>query len=89
MDHLATSVEIDDLIDEDLTSTDPSTDGSEHFSHYAQSKVVTLAYVEGIEIVGLCGARVVAHRDYERFPVCPTCIYNLDLLRSLRGDEGP
>ncbi|CAN5796732.1 hypothetical protein BH23ACT2_BH23ACT2_07230 [soil metagenome] len=89
VDHLATSVEIDDLIDDGWTPPDPSTDGSEHFSHYAQSKVVTLAYVEGIEIVGLCGARVVAHRDYERFPVCPTCVNNLELLRRLRGDEGP
>jgi len=89
VDHLATSVEIDDLIDDDWTPPDPSTDGSEHFSHYAQSKVVTLAYVEGIEIVGLCGARVVAHRDYERCPVCPTCIDSLELLRSLRGDGGP
>jgi hypothetical protein len=89
VDHLTTSVEIDDLIDDDWTPPDPSTDGSEHFSHYAQSKIVTLAYVEGIEIVGLCGARVVAHRDYERFPVCPTCVGSLELLRGLRGDEGP
>ncbi len=89
VDHLSTSVEIDDLIDDDWTPPDPSTDGSEHFSHYAQSRVVTLAYVEGIEIVGLCGARVVAHRDYERFPVCPTCVGSLELLRSLRGDGPP
>lgn len=89
VDHLATSGEIDDLIGDDWTPPDPSTDGSEHFSHYARSKVVTLAYVEGIEIVGLCGARVVAHRDYERLPVCPTCIESLDLLRSLRGEGGP
>lgn len=87
--HLATSVEIDDLIDDDWTPPEPATDGSEHFSHYAQSKVATLAYVEGIEIVGLCGARVVAHRDYEHFPVCPNCIESLELLRSLKGHEGP
>lgn len=49
---------------------DPSTDGSEHFRHYAPSKVVTLAYVAGIEIVGLCGTPIVAHRDYETFPDC-------------------
>jgi hypothetical protein len=85
VDDLATSVEIDDLIDDDWTPPDPSTDGSEHFSHYAQAKVVTLAYVTGIEIVGLCGARVVAHRDHERFPVCPRCIDSLGLLRSLKG----
>lgn len=89
VDHLATSVEIDDLIDADWAPPDPWTDGSEHFSHYAQSKVVTLAYVEGIEIVGLCGARVVAHRDYERFPICPTCIDSLELLRGIRAPEEP
>jgi hypothetical protein len=50
---------------------------------------VTLAYVTGIEIVALCGARVVAHRDYERFPVCPLCEESLALLRQLKLDADP
>lgn len=46
---------------------------------------MTLAYATGIEIVGLCGATVVAHRDYEKLPICPCCQENLELLRRLRG----
>ena len=41
---------------------------------------------EGIEIVGLCGARVVAHRDYEQFPICPTCKEIHDGLRRPEDD---
>lgn len=85
IDDLATSAEIDDLIGDDWAPSNPSTDGSEHFSHYAQRAVVTVAYIEGIEIVGLCGASVVAHRDYEQFPTCPRCVEALDLLRRMRG----
>lgn len=89
VEHMATSVELDEL----LASIDgwqpinPSSDGSEHFSHYAQGSIVTLAYLTGIEITALCGASIVAHRDYERFPVCPTCQENLELLRSVRNPE--
>ncbi len=89
VEHLATSVELDDLLpDKDSWSpANPESDGSEHFSHLAKGSVVTLAYVTGIEIVGLCGARVVAHRDYEHFPVCPTCKDSLGLLRQLGTSE--
>lgn len=86
VEHMATSAELDDL----LTNGDawapinPSSDGSEHFSHLAKGSIVTLAYATGIEIVGLCGASVVAHRDYEKFPICPSCQENLELLRQLR-----
>lgn len=57
----------------------------EVFGATAKRSIVTLAYVTGIEIVGLCGASVVAHRDYEKYPVCPSCQENLELLRQLRS----
>jgi hypothetical protein len=91
VDHLATAAEIDGLVADvpGWSPPNPSSDGSEHFSHYASGKGVTLAYVTGIEIVGVCGARVVAHRDYERFPVCPACAQGLAVLREVgRGSDG-
>ena len=89
VDHLATTVELDDLLAtvEDWSPPNPSSDGSDHFSHRARASVVMLAYVTGIEIVGLCGARVAAHRDYEKFPVCPKCEESLALLRQLGRPE--
>ncbi len=89
--HMATSAELDDLLTNGGTWTpvNPSSDGSEHFSHLAKGSIVTLAYATGIEIVGLCGASVVAHRDYERFPICPSCQENLELLRQLRSSPEP
>ncbi len=87
VEHMATSAELDELLgdDETWTPVNPTTDGSEHYGHIAKGSIVTMAYATGIEIIGLCGARVVAHRDYEKFPVCPSCTENLALLRSLRG----
>lgn len=88
VDHMATTAELDDLIAaSDWQPTNPSTDGSEHFSHYAPRGTVAAAYVEGIEITGLCGARFPAYRDYEHFPVCPVCQDSLDLLRQLGRDD--
>jgi hypothetical protein len=87
VEHMATSAELNELLadDEGWTPINPTTDGSEHFSHIAKGSIVTMAYATGIEIIGLCGARVVAHRDYERFPICPACSEYLALLRGLRG----
>lgn len=86
VEHMATSAELDELLDDDesWTPVNPTTDGSEHYCHIAKGSIVTMAYATGIEIIGMCGARVVAHRDYEKFPVCPSCAENLALLRSLR-----
>lgn len=91
VEHMATSAELDDLLTngDTWTPVNPSSDGSEHFSHLAKGSVVTLAYATGIEIVGLCGASVVAHRDYEKFPICPSCQENLELLHQLRGSPEP
>lgn len=81
----AGALELDALIDDHWSPSNPSTNGSENFSHAAAARVVSCAYVLGIEITALCGARVVAHRDYERFPVCPKCEEALDSLRAERG----
>lgn len=91
VNHMSTSAELDELLTngQDSGPINPSSDGSEHFSHFAKGSVVTMAYATGIEIVGLCGARVVAHRDYERFPVCPQCRENLNLLRQVGQPDQP
>lgn len=88
--HMATSAELDELLTngDDWQPVNPLSNGSERFSHLAKGSIVTLAYLTGIEITALCGASIVAHRDYERFPVCPTCQESLTLLRSLRNPEG-
>lgn len=90
VEHMATSAELDELLvnGDDWQPVNPWSDGSEHFSHLAKGSIVTLAYVTGIEIQALCGASIVAHRDYERFPVCPVCQENLILLRSIRAPDG-
>ncbi len=85
IDWFATSAELDDLVALDWEPPNPSSDGSEQFSHLSPSRVVTVGYIEGIEIPGLCGAAVVPHRDPEQLPVCPTCVEALELLRQLRS----
>lgn len=89
VEHMATSAELDQLLPgtDAASPINPSSDGSEHYSHWARGSVVTLAYATGIEIVGLCGAKVVAHRDYERLPVCASCQRSLELLRQTRSPE--
>ncbi len=82
---LGTAAELDDLLSVDWLPPNPSTDGSENFSHYASKRVVTIAYVEGIEIQGLCGARIVPHRDPERLPTCPVCTETVGFLRQGPG----
>ena len=87
VENLAVSAELD-LLEQaanNATAIDPVSDGSENFSHWAKGSVVTRAYIEGIEIMGLCGARVVAHRDYEELPVCDKCNEAFALLRKLRA----
>jgi len=86
VENLAVSAELDLLepYTNRLAAKDPVSDGSENFSHWAKRNVVTRAYIEGIEIIGLCGARVVAHRNYEDLPVCDQCNETLALLRHLR-----
>ena len=87
VENLAVSAELDLLeqFTNNRTAKDPVSDGSENFSHWAKGSVVTRAYIEGIEIIGLCGARVVAHRDYEELPVCDKCNEAFALLRKLRA----
>lgn len=85
VDDLAVAAELD-LIDpsDEWVPSEPVTNGSELHSHWAKGSAVTRAYVEGIEIQGLCGAKVVAHRDYADFPICQACREAAELLRSMR-----
>jgi hypothetical protein len=88
IDWLATAVELDDLlVDADVPPT-PSVSTAGERSHLAQATVVTLAYVEGVEIVALCGVRFTPHRNPDGFEECSACAAALALLR--RGaDERP
>ena len=79
---LATASELDDLLPADWEPANPSTDGSEKFSHYASGQIVTMAYVEGVEIRGLCGASVIPHRDPQQLPICAHCVEAITLLRT-------
>jgi hypothetical protein len=81
---LATAQEIHELVPEreDWSAARPETDGSENYSHYASRRAVTMAYVEGVELMAVCGARLVAHRDTNTLPICDACEAGLDLLRA-------
>ena len=85
---LATAVELDQLVEGLGAVPTPAVTQAGHQSHRALASVVTLAYVEGVEITALCGVRFTAHRNPDRFPECPACAQALALLR--RGvDERP
>lgn len=88
IDWLATAVELDELLVEADVPPTPSVSTAGERSHLAQATVVTLAYVEGVEIVALCGVRFTPHRNPDGFEECPACAEALALLR--RGaDERP
>lgn len=88
IDWLATAVEIDELVSGTDLPPSPHAPDSAQRSHRAAAKVVTLAYVEGVEIIALCGVRFTPHRNPDNFDECPTCAEALALLR--RGaDERP
>lgn len=87
--YLATSVELDTLLR--TNSVPPATASKPPFAgrvaHRAAAGLVTLSYVEGVEITGLCGVQFVAHRDPELYDECPSCATALDLLRqTLRAE---
>lgn len=52
-----------------------------HHAHYASGRVVTLAYVEGVEIRGLCGYAFTPSRNPDALPVCSRCAEAFRLLR--------
>ena len=60
----------------DLT-TEPKLDHGDgdhdRFSHYVSKEDAMKAYIEGVQVIALCGKKWVPSRDPEKFPICPTC----------------
>jgi Protein of unknown function (DUF3039) len=84
-DWLAACQEASELISLDVVPPLPTTSGSEHFSHVLPEAIATTAYVLGIESIAFCGARVIAHRDPTRFPICPDCELTLSTYRAIKA----
>lgn len=84
-DWLAACQEASELISLEGMPPVPTTSGSEHFSHVLPEAVATTAYVLGIESIAFCGAKVIAHRDPTRFPVCPDCEATLLTYRAIKA----
>lgn len=78
---LSTAVELDELFEDRRTTPSPAASVDGQFAHRAPASVVTLAYVEGVEITALCGARFAPYRNPENFEGCPACAEALALLR--------
>jgi hypothetical protein len=79
---LSTAVELDELLGAGGVASSPTSSVNGRLAHLAPASVVTLAYVEGIEITALCGARFAPCRNPENFEICPACAEALALLRT-------
>jgi hypothetical protein len=89
IDYLATSVELGRMLEgrtvPGLPARTTSTTG--RLAHRASAALVTLSFVEGIEITALCGVQFVAHRDPSLYEECPNCAASLALLRQSVGND--
>jgi hypothetical protein len=79
---LSTAVELDELLGAGGVASSPTSSVDDWLAHLAPASVVTLAYVEGIEITALCGALFAPCRNPENFETCPACAEALALLRT-------
>jgi hypothetical protein len=77
---LQVAAELDRLPDQPATTARGREAGEQH-AHYVSGRVVTLAYVEGVEIRGLCGYAFTPSRNPDVLPVCPQCAEAYRLLR--------
>jgi hypothetical protein len=84
IDWLSVAVELDELkAGNRTTRQDHHPVGHQH-AHYASARVVTLAYVEGVEIQGLCGYMFTPSRDPDPLPLCAGCQEALEIFRRSR-----
>lgn len=61
----------DTIIEETVEVTD---DGDhDRFAHYFKKADLDKAFFEGTPIKALCGKKDVPTRDFQKYPVCPTC----------------
>lgn len=60
---------------EDVETTVRTTDNGDHerFAHYFRKADIDKAWLEGVEIVALCGKKDIPTREVGKYPVCPTC----------------
>jgi hypothetical protein len=72
------------------TDTLPVTSDGDHerFSHIVRKDDQMKGYVLGESVVALCGKVWVPSRDPEKYPVCPTCLEVLAVLRGMGGGSG-
>lgn len=56
-------------------------------AHRAPASVVTVAYVEGVEITALCGVRFTPHCNPDHVEECSACAEALALLRGGMGER--
>lgn len=77
---LQVAAELDQLPDQPAAKA-PGQEADEQHAHYVSGRVVTLAYVEGVEIRGLCGYAFTPSRNPDALPVCPRCAEAYRLLR--------
>lgn len=82
---LSVAVELDELLHAAWPQAPESAapDHPENFSHYVPRQVVTLAYVEGVRLRGLCGYEFTPHRDPDLLPTCQGCQEGLEVLRRI------
>lgn len=45
----------------------------DRFAHYVSKEDAMKAYIEGVQVIALCGKKWIPSRDPEKFPICPTC----------------
>ncbi len=65
------STQLDEKIEEKISVTD---DGDhDRFAHYFKKDDLDAAFLEGKEITAICGKKDVPTRDFQKYPVCPTC----------------
>ena len=71
-----------DLI-EDVETTVEVTNDCDHdrFAHYFRKDDIDKAWLDGIEIVALCGKKDRPTREVGKYPVCPTCKEIYDTLK--------
>jgi hypothetical protein len=60
---------------QDQTKADFSLEEGDHdrMSHYVTAEDAMKAYVEGHQVMALCGKIWVPSRDPDKFPICPQC----------------
>lgn len=81
--------ELEELVDGPERPPSPVVGTDPDVAHVAPASLVTLGYVEGVEISAICGARFTPHRIPENFDICVACttvVEGLRLARSSRAD---